>query len=466
MIALSGPDAVPRFGFSPTIRTSRYGDKILLWDPPTGSWCFLAEENLPLIQGLKHFCDTRQWDLLPAGSEPLLDELFACGLVSRDGRYCWSRDLFAHHKNKVNTLILKVVGSCNMACSYCYDYNQARFSKLMDLETARQAVDGVWERSGDLLNVLFHGGEPMQAKSLILALVPEIRERAEATGKNVFFSIQTNGTLITEEWCDFFKRYQFSIGVSLDGDASLNDRFRITHSGRGTYEKIVGLLRRHELVSRIGALTTVTRHNIDHLLEIALHFQDLGIELWDTTVFQSAGRGAGQEDLFEPPVANLVDAYLELLEAVEAGRFSTLAVQCLLSYIRNVLSYQRRNMCLRSSCGAGADLVSISVDGAIEACDCITNRELRLGQLKGRESIAQALDSPTAQAIRSRHVDRLLPCKDCDWRIVCGGSCLAKAGVLDGVVESECALSLALFPAILESLSRSDRLIEYADRFA
>ena len=122
-------------------------------------------------------------------------------------------------------------------------------------------------------------------------------------------------------------------------------------------------------------------------------------------------------------------------------------------------------MCLRSSCGAGADLVSISVDGSIEACDCISNPDLRLGQLKDASSVREALGSATAVAIRARHVDRLSPCLDCDWRVVCGGSCLAKAGRLDGVVESECALSLALFPAIMESLSVSDRLVEYAARF-
>ena len=116
--------------------------------------------------------------------------------------------------------------------------------------------------------------------------------------------------------------------------------------------------------------------------------------------------------------------------------------------------------------GAGADLVSISVDGAIEACDCITNPDLRLGRLDDADSIPRALDSDVAASIRERHVDRLAPCHGCDWKVVCGGSCLAKAGRLDGVVESECQLSLALFPAIMESLSKSDRLAEYAGRFA
>ena len=371
-----------------------------------------------------------------------------------------------HHENKVNTIILKVVGLCNIGCTYCYDFDDVRFKKKLDLETARQAIDGVWERSGEHLNVLFHGGEPMIAKALIFQLVPEIQQRAEACGKRVFYSIQTNGTLIDEEWCAFLSRYDFSVGVSLDGDERFNDTFRVTHRGEGTYQQIIERLKRHDLLSKIGVLTTVTRANVDHLLEIALHFQDLGIELWDTTVFQAAGRGTDQEDVFAPPTASLVRSYETLLQAIEAGRFETLEVQCILSYIRNVLSYQRTNMCLRTSCGAGADLVSISADGAIEACDCITNPDLRLGVLHSAGAIAQALDSDTAKAVRSRHVDRLSPCQDCDWRVVCGGTCLAKAGTVDAVATSECAVSLALFPAIMESLSKTDTLVEYAKRFA
>lgn len=466
-MAVASPQvSTPRITFSPTIKIQSHGGKPLLWDPPTGSWCFLDDRELDVVKGLKHLCDNGDSDSIPPQASPLLDLLYSSGLIARDGRYLWSPKFFAHSENKINTIILKVVGACNMGCTYCYDYNQTRFSKTMDLEMARQAIDGVWDRSGNLLNVLFHGGEPTMARSLIFDLVPEIDRRAKAEGKDVVFSVQTNGTLLDDEWCELFQRYQFSVGVSLDGDAGANDRFRINHSGRGTYEKIMGLLQRYDLLPKIGVLTTVTSHNVDHLVEIARHFQDLGVQLWDTTVFQSAGRGAGQEDLFEPPVESLVKAYLDLMRAVENGDFPTMHVQCITSYVANVLSYHRKNMCLRSSCGAGSDLVSISVDGAIEACDCISNKDLRLGSLTSAASIGEALDSATAGAIRSRHVDNLVPCVSCDWRVVCGGSCLAKAGTLDGVVESECALSLALFPAIMESLSQTDRLAQYAQRFA
>ena len=158
-------------------------------------------------------------------------------------------------------------------------------------------------------------------------------------------------------------------------------------------------------------------------------------------------------------------AYVDLLEAIEEGQFERLEIRPILHYVRNVLSYERRNMCMRDCCGAARDLVTISVDGAVEACDCIKDPGMRLGSMNSG-GISAALNSETAQAIRRRSTRNLLPCKSCDWRVLCGGTCLARAGAVDQIDETECRLSLALFPEIFRRLSRSDRLEQYAQLFA
>ncbi len=120
-------------------------------------------------------------------------------------------------------------------------------------------------------------------------------------------------------------------------------------------------------------------------------------------------------------------------------------------------------MCLRDGCGAARDLVSISVDGTIESCDCIGDRTLSLGHME-RDGIAAALDSPIADTIRSRSTSTLSPCPECDWRSFCGGTCLARSG-LERIDEVECQISLALFPEIFRRLATSDRLERYAQLF-
>jgi uncharacterized protein len=121
-------------------------------------------------------------------------------------------------------------------------------------------------------------------------------------------------------------------------------------------------------------------------------------------------------------------------------------------------------MCLRNGCGAAADLVSIRVDGTIEACDCIKDPNLQLGSLR-EVSIKAALESTTANEIRGRTTDTLLACRTCDWRMMCGGTCLAKAS-LKSVDEQQCRLAMAQFPEIFKRLAKSNRLQEYARLFS
>ena len=217
------------------------------------------------------------------------------------------------------------------------------------------------------------------------------------------------------------------------------------------------------LLAKVAVLTTVTSTNAARLLETARYMRDLGIKHWDTTLFQPLGR-ATQMPHFAPDTDVVIQSYFELFDAVEAGEFDQMTVARGSRYLRNVLSGERRSMCLRDGCGAARDLVSISVDGTIESCDCIGDRTLSLGHMD-REGISAALDSPIADTIRGRSTASLSPCQNCDWRSFCGGTCLARSG-LERIDEVECQISLALFPEIFRRLANSDRLERIASSFA
>ena len=192
--------------------------------------------------------------------------------------------------------------------------------------------------------------------------------------------------------------------------------------------------------------------------------RSVGVRSWATTLFEPVGRAAGASSEFAPPTDAIIHSYLALMDAVEAGKFDDMAVFPVLRYVRNVLSNERRDMCLRDGCGAGRDLVSIRVDGGIESCDCVSDPNLSLGRMD-REGIGAALDGTVADAIRARSTNSLSPCQGCDWRSFCGGTCLARSS-LKLVDEQECQMALAIFPEIFRRLAESDRLERYAERFA
>ena len=465
LVSIRALNACPRWEFVKPIRMRDLGGgKILLLHPRSGSWTIIGSEDQPIVEAVIKAADDGLLDeLADLENQPLIKQFVKTGLLTKDGNAAWLPSDLDRSKQPVTLLILKMVGFCNLACTYCYDYNNVTYNRRMTVTTAETAISQAMERAGPRLNILFHGGEPLLAFDEIRLLVSFARRKAAQLEKTVEFSIQTNGTKFASDVVDLLLSERFSIGISLDGPPEMNDLQRVDHAGRGHYAEIERALNQYAgLKDRVGVLTTVTKYNVNHLTQVAEYVRDLGIGTWDTTLFQAEGRGENKTDEFNPAAADVIRSYLSLLDGIEEKKFDAVEICPVLHYIRNVLFLRQANMCLRGGgCGAARDLVSISVDGTIEACDCIKQPELRLGSL-GNTTIGTALDSSTAEAIRSRSESKLETCATCDVRVFCGGTCLAKAGGLTKVDSLECQLSLALFPSIFERVAQSDRIEEYA----
>jgi uncharacterized protein len=441
-------------------------DGVLLIHPQSGCWIMVRPDSVETVRAFLNAVESDDLDdLAESGRSPLFDQLCRCGLIQEQSSLAGCQGGCSGSHGALSTLILKLVGYCDLACRYCYDFHAPTYSRRMSEEVARRAIADSLGRSGPVLRVIFHGGEPLLAMDQIRSLVPFAQDAASAAGRAVTFSVQTNGRHFSPETVRFLLDNAFSIGVSLDGPADVNDRHRVDHAGGGHFAEIETALRSDpRLLSAVGVRTTVTRANVARLLETARYFRDLGITRWDTTLFQPLGRANGASDQFAPPTEAIIRSYLDLFDAVEAGEFDTMALYPVLRYVRNVLSTERRNMCLRDGCGAARDLVSIGVDGAIQSCDSIGDPALSLGRMDSG-GIDAALESPVAEAIRSRSTSTLNPCRECDWRSFCGGTCLARSA-LNQIDEQECQISLTIFPEIFRRLAGSDRLTRYARMFA
>jgi uncharacterized protein len=433
--------------------------------PQSGKWAIVHDQAVEAVRAFLDECEAGAFDD-PGASDrsSLFEPLRNCGLIEEQSTSGGCQGGCSGGQGRLTTLILKLVGYCDLACRYCYDYRAETYSRRMSEEVARRAIVDSLARSGPVLRILFHGGEPFLAMDQIRSLVPFAIEAARAVDREVRFAVQTNGRHFSSATIDFLLDHRFTIGVSLDGPAELNDRHRVDHSGIGRFAEIEAALRSDpRLLSKVGILTTVTRTNAGRLLETARYMRDLGVRLWDTTLFEAHGRGAEAAARFIPSTDDVLRSYRALFDAVEAGEFDQMAVSLVLRYLRNVLSTERRSMCLRDGCGAARDLVSISADGTIQSCDCISDPALSLGRME-RETIGDALNNSVAEAIRGRSTSTLSPCPKCDWRSFCGGTCLARSG-LQQIDEQECRIALTIFPDIFRRLATSDRLERYARLF-
>ena len=160
--------------------------------------------------------------------------------------------------------------SCNIDCSYCFFLSKEalysdRRQHMSDqtLETyIRQLLEA---HTSTQVQVAWQGGEPTLMQLPFFARAVELVEKYRRPGQTVEHSIQTNGTLIDENWCQFLKQYRFLVGLSIDGPRALHDRNRVDRLGRGTFDRVMRgwqLLRSHDVACNI--LCTVNAANQDH----------------------------------------------------------------------------------------------------------------------------------------------------------------------------------------------------------
>lgn len=435
---------------SARIATLERGSKLLVMDRLSGRSVYVPKARGQTLRLL----GTRE-ERLPATLIALRRELMAELADYGVGDVCPPR------AETLNTLILKLTNACNYACAYCYDYEPEESATTLELALAMRALEESLELCSQGLQVIFHGGEPFLAFEHIRQLVLAGERLAARLGKQLIFGGQTNLSRLTPEAVNFSIEHRISWGFSLDGPARRNDLFRVLRSGAGTHDRFEKALEQFpDFVRRCNVMATITSANHDNLLGISRYFHSRGLRGWDWSLFQPIGRGRAHHKI-DFNVGTLIDSWNELFDAVVAGEFDGFAVAPVLKYVENFVRGPGRNMCMRKGCGAARDLLSISSDGQIEACDCIDPQgELAdLGNMK-LVTLTRARESETAQLIRSRDVE-LGQCRSCIWLAVCGGTCLARSHGLHGVCEDECQLALNAFDRISDHLAESTRLHDY-----
>ncbi len=180
-------------------------------------------------------------------------------------------------------VMLKPAGSlCNLACKYCYYLEK---QKLYPLDKSKVISDALLEEfikqyieAQTMPQVLFtwHGGETLMRPISFYKHALELQKRY-AYGRQIDNCIQTNGTMLTDEWCEFFKENNFLVGVSIDGPQEFHDEYRRTRSGKPSWHEVmrgIRLLKKHGV--EWNALAVINDFNADYPKEFYHFFKDLG----------------------------------------------------------------------------------------------------------------------------------------------------------------------------------------------
>jgi uncharacterized protein len=144
----------------------------------------------------------------------------------------------------LDTVVVQPTPFCNINCSYCYlpdrDVKTVMQQSTIELLFSKIFASG-WTRAG--LTVIWHAGEPLVVPVSFYETAFQAIEALRPDNLQLRHSIQTNGMLITREWCDLFKKWNVGVGVSIDGPKRLHDAHRVTRTGHGTFDKTIAGIR-------------------------------------------------------------------------------------------------------------------------------------------------------------------------------------------------------------------------------
>ena len=180
-------------------------------------------------------------------------------------------------------MVKPVSSTCNLNCSYCYYLEKGRIysgredKQMSEFLLERFIRDYIELQSSPEILFTWHGGEPLlRGLDFFKKSIGFQRFYARNKYVNISNSLQTNGILLTDEWCEFFAKNNFLIGISLDGPEHCHDRYRKNYADSGTYEKVIKgirLLQSHGVEFNI--LSVVNDYNVNYPVEIYRHFKEL-----------------------------------------------------------------------------------------------------------------------------------------------------------------------------------------------
>ncbi len=337
----------------------------------------------------------------------------------------------------LTTLVVNVTNQCNLSCEYCYEYGEDKIvdtengkkPKFMSEETARQSVEFMLDASGtnDVARMTFFGGETLLNLPVLKKTIPYARRRGSEVGKHVEFSLTTNATLLDADTIEFLAENDIGVTVSIDGPRDMQNRFRVFHDGRGSYDvvlpKIKALLARH--TSRpVGARVTLTSEVLDvvrifrHLTE-EIGFHDVGFAPVTTSPNLPHALGRSGFDQMLAQFRELADDFLEAALANRPHGFTN---------VRDTLEEIHKGASKAYPCGAGIGLLGVATDGDVALCHRFAGSdEHKMG------TVATGIDQTQRQDfLEKHHIDHKTDCNVCWARPMCAGGCYHEAQVRYG----------------------------------
>lgn len=341
-------------------------------------------------------------------------------------------------------VMTKAAGSsCNLACEYCYYLEKNNLYKDIQPDKRFIMSDQLLERFIDMyiqsqttpqVQFCWHGGESLMRPLSFYKRVVELQQKY-AAGHIIDNTIQTNGTLLNDEWCRFFKDNNWLVGVSIDGPQEFHDEYRRNKMGAPSFRKVmqgINLLKKHGV--EWNAMAVVNDFNADYPLDFYHFFKEIECRyiqfapIVERILPRKDGRhlaspmdanGAPLADFSVSPeqLGNFLCTIFDEWVRHDVGQYF---IQLFDATLANWIGEQPGVCTMARTCGhAGV----MEYNGDVYSCDHFVFPEYKLGNIR-TSTLVEMMYSPRQQQFGNDKFDRLPDqCRRCKYLFACNGEC-------------------------------------------
>ena len=317
---------------------------------------------------------------------------------------------------------------CNLDCHYCYYlrkeslYPEQSSFGMPDIILEEYIVQHIEACAEPVIRFSWHGGEPTILGLDYFRRIVAIQGKYRPPDQQIANGMQTNGTLLDEDWCRFLAEEGFYVGLSLDGPQEMHDRYRLTKGGKPTFEQTMNgyeLLRRHGVSTDI--LCVVNAHNVQFPAEVYRFFKKIGAKYVSFLPMVEPHKEADREvSPLTVPADGWGDFLCTIFDEWVSRDVGKIKIQVFEEAARTAFG-QEHSLCIfRPICG---DVPVVEHNGDFYSCDHFVDDEHRLGNII-ETPLVRLLESPAQRAFGKVKQDSLPRyCLECEVLAMCNGEC-------------------------------------------
>jgi uncharacterized protein len=326
-------------------------------------------------------------------------------------------------------VMVKTVGAiCNLDCHYCYYlqkedlYPEGTNFRLSDETLERYIVQHIQATPGEIVSFSWHGGEPTLMGVDFFRKAVALQAKHLPAGKKVINGIQTNGTTIDQEWCDFLAKENFYIGLSLDGPRELHDHYRVTKGQKPTHKQVVQafqMLRKAKI--HVDLLCVVHDFNVERPIQVYRYMKEIGGQyLQFLPLVEKTGDPAHPAHKRSVPAAAYGSFLIAIFDEWVRHDIGRIFIQLFDESVRPFLGMAHALCIYRETCG---DVPVIEHNGDFYSCDHYVLPEYKIGNIHERP-LAEMLEDPRQREFGENKRTRLPRyCRECEVLSMCNGGC-------------------------------------------